>query len=455
MIGYILMLYNKETFPEYFQRASEHLPEGASVRLWHMMRIDNNNILSMEDNMPGALRRMERAMSSAAPYLTRAAGRICTGGGAARDNGFAELFSAEAGYSTMDFVSAKQHAFTAFYAAREARRHDIVCNARFVFAKIALIQGNLAELSSHVEFVRNYINELGDVSLRDLRECVVSWMHLMIGGSEDISPWIINECTGWREQPPIRRGRERFLYAIYLTRLGRYDELLALLDRLEEFCARRGLWNDRLNVHILRAIGHMKLQNRSDALESLWLAYDMSHNNNIVAPFVEFGTCMRALIDNARRYPAGGRAFDPVWLDNVYRKVNAFSKRQLTMTKEFQRRNFEKYVGAGGDMSVRAGVTSMSGAAGMTGTDGMAGISGGIGRGGNGGGAIVQGIKLSKRELEILHSLSQGLTRQDIADASQISVNTAKSTITNVYNKLGAINRADAVRIAASLGILE
>jgi LuxR family maltose regulon positive regulatory protein len=64
-------------------------------------------------------------------------------------------------------------------------------------------------------------------------------------------------------------------------------------------------------------------------------------------------------------------------------------------------------------------------------------------------------VRLSKREMEVLSNLAQGFTRQDIADANSISVNTAKSTITNVYNKLGAINRADAVRIAASLGILD
>jgi LuxR family maltose regulon positive regulatory protein len=63
-------------------------------------------------------------------------------------------------------------------------------------------------------------------------------------------------------------------------------------------------------------------------------------------------------------------------------------------------------------------------------------------------------VSLSPREVDVLTGLSQGLTREEIAGASNISVNTAKSVIRSVYNKLGAINRADAVRIASDSGLL-
>jgi LuxR family maltose regulon positive regulatory protein len=58
---------------------------------------------------------------------------------------------------------------------------------------------------------------------------------------------------------------------------------------------------------------------------------------------------------------------------------------------------------------------------------------------------------LSPRELDVLTGLSQGLTREEIAEASSISPNTVKSVIRSVYNKLGALNRADAVRLATGL----
>jgi LuxR family maltose regulon positive regulatory protein len=46
------------------------------------------------------------------------------------------------------------------------------------------------------------------------------------------------------------------------------------------------------------------------------------------------------------------------------------------------------------------------------------------------------------------------MTQKEIAGSFSLSVNTVKSVIRSVYNKLGAVNRADAVRIAASLGLV-
>ena len=63
-------------------------------------------------------------------------------------------------------------------------------------------------------------------------------------------------------------------------------------------------------------------------------------------------------------------------------------------------------------------------------------------------------LKLSNREMDVLVGLSQGLTREEIAGAASILPNTVKSVTRSVYNKLGAMNKADAVRIATQRGIL-
>jgi LuxR family maltose regulon positive regulatory protein len=56
--------------------------------------------------------------------------------------------------------------------------------------------------------------------------------------------------------------------------------------------------------------------------------------------------------------------------------------------------------------------------------------------------------------MEVLLGLSQGMTREEIAGLASLSANTVKSITRSVYNKLGAVNRADAVRIAVSLGLV-
>lgn len=53
---------------------------------------------------------------------------------------------------------------------------------------------------------------------------------------------------------------------------------------------------------------------------------------------------------------------------------------------------------------------------------------------------------LTERELEILTLLNQGMSRQEISEYLKITINTAKSHIKNIYNKLEVHNRSDLFR---------
>jgi LuxR family maltose regulon positive regulatory protein len=46
------------------------------------------------------------------------------------------------------------------------------------------------------------------------------------------------------------------------------------------------------------------------------------------------------------------------------------------------------------------------------------------------------------------------MTQEEIASLFSLSVNTVKSVIRSIYNKLGAVNRVNAVQIAAGMGLL-
>jgi LuxR family maltose regulon positive regulatory protein len=61
---------------------------------------------------------------------------------------------------------------------------------------------------------------------------------------------------------------------------------------------------------------------------------------------------------------------------------------------------------------------------------------------------------LTKRELELLKLIEQGYTNQDIADRLVISIPTVKRHITNIYSKLGAKNRTQAISLGKELHLL-
>jgi DNA-binding CsgD family transcriptional regulator len=63
-------------------------------------------------------------------------------------------------------------------------------------------------------------------------------------------------------------------------------------------------------------------------------------------------------------------------------------------------------------------------------------------------------ISLSKREVEIIECLAQGMTTAQISIRLFISENTVKTHIRHIYEKLGASTRAEAVRKAGQLGLI-
>ena len=61
---------------------------------------------------------------------------------------------------------------------------------------------------------------------------------------------------------------------------------------------------------------------------------------------------------------------------------------------------------------------------------------------------------VSRREREVLRSISEGLTNQEIAGKLFISEGTVKWHVNNILGKLGVRNRTGAVAKAKSLGLL-
>jgi LuxR family maltose regulon positive regulatory protein len=159
----------------------------------------------------------------------------------------------------------------------------------------------------------------------------------------------------------------------------------------------------------LEAVCHYQLRDKKEAYRALEEAYTLAEPNGLYLPFTELGKDMRTLISAALRDRATAIPRDR--LEKIRNNASAYARKLFAVGEYYKP-----------PASKRAA--------------GFAAVS------------------LSPRELNILTGLSQGLTREEIAKVSNISLNTVKSVIRNVYNKLGALNLADAVRIATASGLL-
>ncbi|GAP56469.1 transcriptional regulatory protein DegU, partial [Arthrobacter sp. Hiyo6] len=67
--------------------------------------------------------------------------------------------------------------------------------------------------------------------------------------------------------------------------------------------------------------------------------------------------------------------------------------------------------------------------------------------------ADVSGWKLGERELEVLQLLAAGQRNRAIGANLHISENTVKFHLRNIYRKVGASSRAEAIAMAHSNGV--
>jgi two-component system, NarL family, response regulator LiaR len=63
-------------------------------------------------------------------------------------------------------------------------------------------------------------------------------------------------------------------------------------------------------------------------------------------------------------------------------------------------------------------------------------------------------LELSKRELEVLQLMAQGLSNQEIADRLYVSLSTIKTHTTNLFEKLDVKRRTQAIEKAKRLSLI-
>lgn len=63
-------------------------------------------------------------------------------------------------------------------------------------------------------------------------------------------------------------------------------------------------------------------------------------------------------------------------------------------------------------------------------------------------------LGISERELEVLREIASGLSNKEIAIRLSVSPNTVKTHVANLFEKLGARRRTDAINRARELGLI-
>lgn len=383
----------------YIQKAAEIAPDGCRVRTRDTPYVENNDVFFLPDNQPGRLQETVDYIYRFAQY----AGIVWNGSGM----GIEHLFAAQAYFYSGDMSLALEYAFKAAIKAQLNDQHDIVCNSYWIQLRIAMYYGNYEKMQETLSALSAYAEAHAESDIFVIRDSVQHWYHIQLGELDCVSSWIVRHFESGLTMP-FRLGRSQAIYAYYLIAKGEYIAAYRVLLQLENIFVESGRWDARLITSILNAISLLKRNQPKRSAAELFAAYEMTAQNYITIPFLEFGENLAQLIQNARNYPQ--YHFSGEWMDLMEREAMAYENRLSGMKKSRPAKPAQSYVSS---------------------------------------------IALTAREKEVLTYLANGLTREEISAALYISVHGVKKHITNIYNKLGAVNRADAIHIAAMQGILE
>jgi LuxR family maltose regulon positive regulatory protein len=159
-----------------------------------------------------------------------------------------------------------------------------------------------------------------------------------------------------------------------------------------------------LEMVTLQAVTFYNMGEKAKAFTALEDAWNISVPDSLDMPFIELGEDMRALIGAWLSEKNG--PIPRQWLETIRNKASAYAKKLSLVVEQY---------------------------------------------------LTMQQLRpvppLSFREKEVLTGLAHGLTREEIADDAAMSLNTVKNVISSIYAKLGAVNRADAIRIATNMGL--
>jgi len=321
--------------------------------------------------------------------------------------GLHELCRGEFAFFRGEIQAAEKLFVESIAKARKAWQYEIENRALFYLLRIHLSCSDSSGIENVLKQLEGELEQPHYLNRYFYHDIVTGWYYIQTGRKEKIASWLKSDYEksglNFRVQ-----GLEKLVKAKYYFAEKQYPAALAVMESLGE--AEPVLMGD-IEMKALEAVCHYRSLDKDGALKALMQAYQLAAPAGMFMPFVELGKDMRSLTQMALKEIANGMdaaGLPPQWLRETYRKSTVYAKKLYRQ-------------------SARAAAAS----------------------------SRRKDLPLSPREMDVLTGLSRGFTREEIAGAASISPNTVKSTVRSIYNKLGALNKADAVRIAVKKGVLK
>jgi LuxR family maltose regulon positive regulatory protein len=407
-LGILSCKYTKEyDFTHWFEKGYRYYlenPEPVSGQL-NQFNIDSYVILVGFPAKPGEIETFIDACAGAIPYASGSLNGYLYG--------IDTLARAELAYYRGDLGKAEQFARQAVFQGREKNQYEVENRALFYLMKIAIHYGDVAGILKLEKQLKVMLENPDYLNRHTIYDILIGRFYARIGLTEEIASWLGTENEE-RELNILFRGFDNLVKARCLYSEKNYLQALQILED-EKLRGDPGVFLlSFLEMTALEAIIRYQLDDREGAFSALTRAYKAASPNGLDMPFIELGepldnlagAILKSRTKENGRNPDGDDWIPRNWLHSIGKKASAFTKKLSLVEAQYSSRN-------------TAGRPAFS-----------------------------------EHELTILSALSQGRTSKEIAVDMHVSVKMAKSAIRALYTKLGAANRAGAIRTAVAKGLL-
>ena len=323
--------------------------------------------------------------------------------------GMDDLARTELAYFQGELNTAEECARRTIIRAREKNQYEIELRALFYLLRINLHRGNIEELMELWEQKDSILNNEDYPNRSTMGDIINGWLFIQLGDQKKSAPWLRNKLEA-SDMYSMFLNFESLVKAKYLFAEKQFAETVSFLNQKENKEGLGSFLLGMIEMNCLEAAAYCHLRDEAAAIASLEKAYQEAAPNLLTIPFIELGNDMRSLAAIALN---AGNRIPRLWLEEMRKLASAYSKNIFALSEQFKR--------------VQPHNSQPPS----------------------------QAVYLTRQERAVLNGLSRGQTREEIAAVAGQPLSAVKSLISRICGKLGAINRADAIRIASNLGILE
>jgi len=284
--------------------------------------------------------------------------------------------------------------YKAFNVAKKYNQKGILIDSQFLQARIAMLTGKTEKGLDALRSLRDLAYDGEQMVYLDSADLCKAFIYATFNQLKPIDKWIL---SGDFSRLNIYEPTMNFLYTVYgrvLLDQNENSRLLGMMDFFFDAAEKANNLMTVLYMHIYSAVAYSRMSMNEHAAECIEKAINIAEADRLYIPFVENGKDLFNSGDFDAHLGDGKEFFDRC--ESIYRK---YEKNLSIFLKEDD----------GSPLNL-----------------------------------------LTKREQEITHLVTEGMTNMEIARELNVAEITVKKSLSNIYSKLGVSNRTSLIKKISS-----